>query len=163
MFKENKRQNNTKPLGFQLFVQRVLRSRLTSNLQKRALSLMCRRQRKICLRVLKLLTSCKNAVVSIYRYLKRFYTYKKINSIFVKFDHSLLWMPKIISVKSCLPKNPIQKHNQRANKSVRATLSSSNVFGTSEGISATFGSPFGKSSKIFGSRLSTGRFRKSRS
>ena len=32
---------------------------------------------------------CKNAVLIIYRYLKRFYTYRKINSIYLKFDHSL--------------------------------------------------------------------------
>ena len=32
---------------------------------------------------------CKYAVLIIYRYLKRFYTYRKINSIYLKFDHSL--------------------------------------------------------------------------
>ena len=34
------------------------------------------------------------------RYLKRFYTYKKINSIFLKFEfeHSLLRMQKIIEI-----------------------------------------------------------------
>ena len=32
---------------------------------------------------------CKNAVLIIYRYLKRFYTDRKINSIYLKFDHSL--------------------------------------------------------------------------
>ena len=36
----------------------------------------------------------KNAVLNICRYLKRFYTYKKINRIFLKFDHSLLRMQK---------------------------------------------------------------------
>ena len=41
---------------------------------------------------------CKNAVSNICRYLKRFYTYKKMNSIILKFDHSLLRMPKIIGV-----------------------------------------------------------------
>ena len=41
---------------------------------------------------------CKNAVLNICRYLKRFYTYKKMNSIILKFDHSLLRMPKIIGV-----------------------------------------------------------------
>ena len=41
---------------------------------------------------------CKNAVLNICRYLKRFYTYKKMNSINLKFDHSLLRMPKIIGI-----------------------------------------------------------------
>ena len=58
----------------------------------------------------------KNEVLNICRYLKRFYTYKKINNIFLKFDHSLLRMPPNKSVKSFLPKKLIQKHNQRVNK-----------------------------------------------
>ena len=37
----------------------------------------------------------KNAVLNICRYLKRFYAYKKIK---LKFDHSLLRMPKIIEI-----------------------------------------------------------------
>ena len=41
---------------------------------------------------------CKNAVLNICRYLKDFYTYKKMNSIILKFDHSLLRMPKIIGI-----------------------------------------------------------------
>ena len=41
---------------------------------------------------------CKNAVLNTCRYLKRFYTYKKMNSIILKFDHSLLRMPKIIGI-----------------------------------------------------------------
>ena len=37
----------------------------------------------VCRRVTKLLTFfCKNAVLNVCRYLKRFYTYKKINNIF---------------------------------------------------------------------------------
>ena len=32
------------------------------------------------------------------RYFKRFYTYKKINNSFLKFDHSLLRMTKIIEI-----------------------------------------------------------------
>ena len=36
--------------------------------------------------------------VNVCRYLKRFYTYKKINNSFLKFDHSLLRMPKIIEI-----------------------------------------------------------------
>ena len=32
---------------------------------------------------------CKYAVLIIYRYLKRFYTNRKINSIYLKLDHSL--------------------------------------------------------------------------
>ena len=37
----------------------------------------------VCRRVPKLLTFfCKNAVLNVCRYLKRFYTYKKINNIF---------------------------------------------------------------------------------
>ena len=38
----------------------------------------------------------KNAVLNICRYLKGFYTHKKINNIFLKFHYYLLWMPKII-------------------------------------------------------------------
>ena len=41
---------------------------------------------------------CKNAFLNICRYLKCFYTYKKINNIFLKFDYSLLRMPKIIEI-----------------------------------------------------------------
>ena len=33
---------------------------------------------------------CKNVVLNICRYFKLFYTYKKINNSFLKFDHSLL-------------------------------------------------------------------------
>ena len=32
------------------------------------------------------------------RFLKRFYTYKKINNIFLKFNHFLLWMPKVAEI-----------------------------------------------------------------
>ena len=39
---------------------------------------------------------CKNVVLNICRYFKRFYAYKKINNSFLKFGHSLLRMPKII-------------------------------------------------------------------
>ena len=41
---------------------------------------------------------CKKVVLNRRRYLKRFYTYKKINNIFLKFDHSLLRMPKIVEI-----------------------------------------------------------------
>ena len=41
---------------------------------------------------------CKNEVLNICRYLKRFYTYKKINNIFLKFDHFLLRKPKIMEI-----------------------------------------------------------------
>ena len=41
---------------------------------------------------------CKNAVLNMCRYLKRFYTYKKITSIFLKFDHFLLGMPKTMEI-----------------------------------------------------------------
>ena len=48
---------------------------------------------------------------------KCLHTYKKINSIFLNFDHSLLRMPKIIEIGSIIPaEKPEQKHNQRANK-----------------------------------------------
>ena len=40
----------------------------------------------------------KNEVLNRARYLKRFYTYKKINNIFLKFEHSLLRMPKITEI-----------------------------------------------------------------
>ena len=41
---------------------------------------------------------CKNGVLNIYRYLERFYTYKKINKIFLTLHHSLLRMQKIIEI-----------------------------------------------------------------
>ena len=41
---------------------------------------------------------CKNVVLNIYRYLKRFYTYKKINNNFLKFENSLLRMPKLMAI-----------------------------------------------------------------
>ena len=37
----------------------------------------------------------KNEVLNICRYLKRFYTYKKINNIFLKFRRYLLRMQKV--------------------------------------------------------------------
>ena len=40
----------------------------------------------------------KNAVWNIWRYLKRFYTRKQIYRIFLKFDHSLSGMPKIMEI-----------------------------------------------------------------
>ena len=40
----------------------------------------------------------KNAVLNACRCLKGFYTYKKINNKFLKFDYSLLRMPKIIEI-----------------------------------------------------------------
>ena len=40
----------------------------------------------------------KNAVLNICRYLKGFYTYKKINNIFLKFHYYLLRTPKIIEI-----------------------------------------------------------------
>ena len=40
----------------------------------------------------------KNEVLNICRYLKRFYTYKKINNIFLKFHHYLLRMQKIVEI-----------------------------------------------------------------
>ena len=60
----------------------------------------------------------KNEVLNICRYLKRFYTYKKINNIFLKFEHSLLRMPKITEISLIIipVENPIQKYNQRAYK-----------------------------------------------
>ena len=41
---------------------------------------------------------CKNVVLNIWRYLKRCYSYKKINNIFLKFHYSLLRMPEIIEI-----------------------------------------------------------------
>ena len=46
---------------------------------------------------------CKNAVLNICRNLKRFYTYKKVNSIFLKVDQSLLRMPKIMEIGEMVP------------------------------------------------------------
>ena len=40
----------------------------------------------------------KNEVLNICRYLKRFYTYKKINNIFLTFHHYLLRMQKIVEI-----------------------------------------------------------------
>ena len=46
---------------------------------------------------------CENVVLNICRYLKRFYIYKKVNNSFLKFDHSLLRMPKIIEIGQIFP------------------------------------------------------------
>ena len=67
----------------------------------------------------------KNAVLNICRYLKLFYTHKKINIISLKFDHSFIedtknWHGNRLNRH--MLKNAIQKHNQHANKYVRATL-----------------------------------------
>ena len=40
----------------------------------------------------------KNEVLNVCRYLKRFYTYKKINKIFLKFYHYLFRMQKIVEI-----------------------------------------------------------------
>ena len=40
----------------------------------------------------------KNAVLNICRYLKRFYSYKKINNIVFKFHYSSVRMPKTIEI-----------------------------------------------------------------
>ena len=40
----------------------------------------------------------KNEVLNICQYLKRFYTYKKINNIFLTFHHYLLRMQKIVEI-----------------------------------------------------------------
>ena len=50
---------------------------------------------------------CKNAILNIFSNV--FFTYKKLNSVYLKIDHSLLRMPKIT-------KNAIQKQNQHAYK-----------------------------------------------
>ena len=41
---------------------------------------------------------CKNAVLNICRYLKRFYSYKKITNIVLKFHYSSVRMLKIIEI-----------------------------------------------------------------
>ena len=59
----------------------------------------------------------KNEVLNICRYLKSFYTFKKINNIFLKFHHYLLRMQKVVEmVESFILKNANQKHNQHAYK-----------------------------------------------
>ena len=59
----------------------------------------------------------KNEVLNICRYLKSFYTFKKINNIFLKFHHYLLRMQKVVEmVESFILKNSNQKHNQHAYK-----------------------------------------------
>ena len=42
---------------------------------------------------------CKNAVLNICWYLKRFYSYKKINNIVLKFHYSSVRMPKTIEIR----------------------------------------------------------------
>ena len=59
------------------------------------------------------------------RYLKLFYTHKKINNISLKFDHSFIEDTKNWNgnrLNRHMLKNTIQKHNQHANKYVRATF-----------------------------------------
>ena len=63
---------------------------------------------KICRGISKLFTHCseKKKVFNGGRYLKRFCTYKKINNIFLKFNHSLLKslkMPKIVEIGYIFP------------------------------------------------------------
>ena len=59
----------------------------------------------------------KNAVLNICRYLKGFYTYKKINNILLKFYYYLLRNLKIKkSVESFILKNANRKHNEHAYK-----------------------------------------------
>ena len=41
---------------------------------------------------------CKNTVLNICRYLKRFYSYKKINNIVLKFHYSSVRMLKTIEI-----------------------------------------------------------------
>ena len=41
---------------------------------------------------------CKNVVLNICRYLKPFYTYKKINNNFLKLENSLFRMPKLMAI-----------------------------------------------------------------
>ena len=41
---------------------------------------------------------CKKVFLNRCRYLKRFYTYNKMNNNFLKFDHFLLRMPQIIEI-----------------------------------------------------------------
>ena len=41
---------------------------------------------------------CKNVVLNICRYLKCFYTYKKINNNFLKLENSLFMMPKLMAI-----------------------------------------------------------------
>ena len=40
----------------------------------------------------------KNVVLNICRYLKPFYTYKKINNNFLKLENSLFRMPKLMAI-----------------------------------------------------------------
>ena len=62
-------------------------------------------------------------VLNICRYLKRFYTYKKIDNSFVKFDHSLL-DAKNHRIKVSVKENevPTEKNSSRA--SIFATKAS---------------------------------------
>ena len=83
----------------QLFVQRVLRSRLNSNLKLESSEAYLPKLEKNLSKGFEIIDIfCKNAVLNICRYLKRFYSYKKINSILLKFDHFLLRMPEIIDI-----------------------------------------------------------------
>ena len=52
-------------------------------------------------------------VLNICRYLKRFYTHKEIDNIFLKFNYSLLSMPKILEIGYIVPaENAIETYNQ---------------------------------------------------
>ena len=46
---------------------------------------------------------CKNEVFNRGWYLKRYCTYNKINNAFLKFNHSLLKIPKIIEIGEIFP------------------------------------------------------------
>ena len=82
----------------QLFEQRVLRSRLR---EPSGLFAEVREKSVLGFRVIDIF--CKNAVLNICRHLKRFYTYKKIDNSFLKFDHSLVRMTKIIEIGQIFP------------------------------------------------------------
>ena len=86
----------------QLIVQRVLRSRLTSKLADIKLessdAYLLKLEKNLSEGFEVIDIFCNNAVLNMCRYFKFFYTCKKINNIFLKFDHCSLRMPKIIEI-----------------------------------------------------------------
>ena len=93
-------------LTSQLFVQRVLRSRLTQTCIYKLESseaYLPKLEKNLSQGFEIVVIFCKNAVLNICRSLKRFYTYKKIKNIFLKFNYSLLRMPKIMEIGHIIP------------------------------------------------------------
>ena len=81
----------------QHFVERFLWSRLPSNLESSEAYLL-KLGKNLPWDFEVIFIFRKNEVLNICRYLKSFYTYKKINNIFLKFHRYLLRMQKIVEI-----------------------------------------------------------------